>query len=67
MMKNRMSILLVDDEPDLVQTLLDVLKLKGYEVEPGRTLYRKRSVFRSATVTMPGGVFDTLETGFSLG
>ena len=33
MMKNRMSILLVDDEPDLVQTLLDVLKLKGYEVE----------------------------------
>jgi len=33
MMKNKMSILLVDDEPDLVQTLLDVLKLKGYEVE----------------------------------
>ena len=34
MIKNIMSILLVDDEPDLVQTLLDVLKLKGYEVEP---------------------------------
>ena len=34
MMKNRMSTLLVDDEPDLVQTLLDILKLKGYEVEP---------------------------------
>lgn len=33
-MKEKLHILIVDDDPDITDTMVDILRVKGYEAEP---------------------------------